>query len=511
MNQTWRLPMLRRTSALLAAAATLLALPVAAQARGTITYDGTTMTFSGDGAADHVGIGVSQGELSWVTSGLDAIPAQCARAEYVDHTAYCPFPQKIVVDLGGGNDTFSISSAAWDPFPAHVAVEARGGEGEDRIQSAAVQDGGAGNDRLEGHDGDQTLRGGPGNDVVNGGAGNDQVFGDDGDDSVNGDGYKAPGRDLIDGGAGLDVVESEWAEGDQKATQPVTITVDGVADDGRPGEGDNVVGIERFKVYTGGTFHGTDGVDTYEIEPGEFRHPATVLGRGGNDRLVGDDDVETIDGGPGDDYLEGGWNNDTLVGGPGRDTVFADDTGAHCNYWTWCRMPFGNDVVDVRDGEVDTVDCGIGTDTVKADPADVLSNCETVDSGVAPPPVRRPQDGGDRREPGRDRGGERPKRLAVTVGGAKLRAALRGGLAVKVGAPGAGRVSATLKRGRATVGGGAAKVRKGGSVALKVRFSKAGARSLKKVRTAKLTLTVRFTPKGGGAGRSATSAVTLKR
>ncbi|MDW5597173.1 hypothetical protein VSS74_22695 [Conexibacter stalactiti] len=502
--------MLRRKSAALAAAAlTMLALPVAAQARGTITYDGTTMTFNGDAAADHVGIGVSQGELSWVTSGLDAIPAECTAAEYVDHTAYCPFPQKIVVNLGGGNDTFSISSAAWDPFPAAVAVEVHGGDGDDRIQSAQVQDGGPGRDRLEGHDGDQTLRGGPGDDVLDGGAGNDQVYGEDGNDSLNGDMFKAPGRDVIDGGAGEDYVESEWAEGAQKATQPVTITLDGVANDGRPGEGDNVVGIERFKVYTGGTFHGTDGVDTYEIEPGEFRHPATVLGNGGNDRLVGDDDVETIDGGPGDDYVEGGWNNDTLIGGPGRDTIFADDTGAHCNYWTWCRLPFGNDTVDARDGEVDTVDCGIGTDTVKADPVDVLTNCENVDSGVAPP-ARRPQDGGDRREPGRGRGGG-GQALAVKVAGAKLRAALRGGLAIKVGAPGAGKVSATLKRGKTTVGGGSARVRKGGTVALKVRFSKAGARSLKKAKTAKLTLTVRFTPKSGGGARVSTSAVTLTR
>ncbi|HST43131.1 MAG TPA: calcium-binding protein [Conexibacter sp.] len=502
--------MLRRTRTALAAAAAiaLLAPPAAAQARGTITYDGTTMTFSGDGAADHVGIGVSQGELSWVTSGLDAIPAQCTAAEYVDHTAYCPFPQRIVVDLGGGNDSFSISSAAWDPFPAAVAVEVRGGDGDDRIQSAQLQDGGAGRDRLEGHDGDQTLRGGPGDDVLDGGAGNDQVYGEDGNDSLNGDQFKAPGRDVIDGGPGEDVVESEWAEGAQKATQPVTITLDGVADDGRPGEGDNVVGIERFKVYTGGTFHGTDGVDTYEIEPGEIRHPATVLGKGGNDRLVGDDDVETIDGGPGDDYLEGGWNNDTLIGGPGRDTVFADDTGAHCNYWTWCRLPFGNDTVDVRDGEVDTVDCGIGTDTVKADPVDLLSSCETVDTGVAPP-VRRAPEGGGGRAPLR-RAGE--KALAVKVSGAKLGAALRSGLSLEVGAPGAGKVSATLKRGKTTVGGGSARVRKGGTVALKVRFSKAGARVVKQGRGAKkLTLMVRFTPKGGGAARVSTAAVTLKR
>jgi hypothetical protein len=42
--------------------------------RGTITYDGTTMTFTRDAAADHLSVGPSQGELPWSTSGLDAIP-----------------------------------------------------------------------------------------------------------------------------------------------------------------------------------------------------------------------------------------------------------------------------------------------------------------------------------------------------------------------------------------------------------------------------------------------------
>jgi hypothetical protein len=163
------------------------------------------MTFTGDAAADHVSVGPSQGELSWSTSGLAAIPPQCTPAPSVDFIAYCPWPQRIVIELGGGNDTFSVSGTAWNPFPAGVDVASFG------------------------------------DDTVSGLAGSDHIYGDEGDDVVSGDGHKPR---------------------------------------------------------------------------------------------------------------------------------------AHCNYWTYCMAPFGNDTIDVRDGEIDVVDCGVGTDVVQADDADVLSNCE---------------------------------------------------------------------------------------------------------------------------------------
>jgi hypothetical protein len=499
-----RFPSSRR-AVLLGAALFALATPAVADARGTISYDGTTMTFTGDGGADYVGVGPSQGQLAWTTSGLDAVPAECTQDEYVDYLAYCPWPQKIVVRLGGGDDRFSKTDKAWDPFPGHITIASHGDDGADWLQSGDEQFGGAGNDKLEGHEGDQVLHGGPGDDLVKGLAGRDQVFGEEGADNVSGDGFKSASADVIDGGPGDDVLDNDWVDDSQKASAPVTLTLDGRADDGRPGEGDNVTSIERFKVYSGGTFTGTDGPDHYEIEPGEFRTPATVTGRGGNDRLVGDDDVETIDGGAGDDYVEGGFNNDTLVGGPGRDTIFADETGAFCNYATYCLAPFGNDTIDARDGEVDTVDCGIGTDTVKADAIDVLSNCETVDAGpgkqepvtaVGPSPKVGPGPGGDR--------------LGLTVRGAKLRAALRNGLSVRVDAPGPGAVGATALRGSRAVGRGSAKAKAAGPQTVRVRFSRAGKRVLRRARTARLTVVVRFTPRRGPAV-SATREVTLRR
>jgi hypothetical protein len=499
-----RIPSPRR-AVLLGVALCAFAAPAAADARGTISYDGTTMTFTGDGGADIVNIGPSQGELAWTTSGLDAVPAECKQDEYVDYLAYCPWPQKIVVRLGDGDDRFSVTDKAWDPIPGNLFIESHGDGGADRLQSGNEQHGGPGNDKLEGHEGDQLLRGGPGDDLVQGLAGRDQVFGDEGADNVSGDGFKSASADVVDGGPGEDVIDNDWVDDSQKASAPVTLTLDGRADDGRPGEGDNVTGIERFKVYSGGTFNGTDGADTYEIEPGEFRTPATVNGNGGNDRLVGDDDVETIDGGAGDDYVEGGFNNDTLVGGPGKDTIFADETGAFCNYATYCLKPFGNDTIDVRDGEADTVDCGIGTDTVKADPIDVLSECESVDTGPKGPvgPVGPPND--PQIGPG-PQGGQ----LGLTIRGAKLQAALRRGLTVRVVAPGAGRLAATAVRGARTVGRGSTKATSAGAKTIRVRFSRAGKRALRRARTARLTVLVRFTPKKGAAVTER-RAVTLRR
>jgi Ca2+-binding RTX toxin-like protein len=219
-----------------AAALTLfLAIAGSAQARGTITYDGTTMTFNGDAGADIVGVGISQGELSFVTSGLDAVPPECTTDPFVDYLAYCPWPQRIVANLGGGNDRFSISSVPWNPFPTNVVVEAYGGDGDDRLQSASVQDGGPGNDKLEGHDGNQLLHGGAGDDEVSGFAGSDQVYGDEGNDTVSGDTNKSASPDLIDGGPGVDSIGQDWQDlGDA----PLTVTLAGGADDGRPGEGD---------------------------------------------------------------------------------------------------------------------------------------------------------------------------------------------------------------------------------------------------------------------------------
>jgi Ca2+-binding RTX toxin-like protein len=86
--------------------------------------------------------------------------------------------------------------------------------------------------------------------------------------------------------------------------------------------------------------------------------------------LAGDD---KIDGGYGDDWIWGGTGNDTIYGGYNRDTLYGDAG----NDTIWGEND--PDTINAVDGEVDTIDCGSGDDTVTADPEDnVAANCETV-------------------------------------------------------------------------------------------------------------------------------------
>lgn len=107
-------------------------------------------------------------------------------------------------------------------------------------------------------------------------------------------------------------------------------------------------------------------------------------GGAGPDRLVGHDHEETIAGGPGDDVIEGGLNDDTLTGGPGEDRILGDSSQDTCNFLAR-RYPFGNDVIDARDGERDSIDCGVGEDRATVDAIDVVANCEQVDAGGTAP------------------------------------------------------------------------------------------------------------------------------
>lgn len=61
----------------------------------------------------------------------------------------------------------------------------------------------------------------------------------------------------------------------------------------------------------------------------------TVTAGAGNQQLVGNDGIDTLDGGAGDDYLFGGFNNDKLYGGDGNDQLKGEG---------------GNDFIDGGDG-----------------------------------------------------------------------------------------------------------------------------------------------------------------
>ena len=97
-----------------------------------------------------------------------------------------------------------------------------------------------------------------------------------------------------------------------------------------------------------------------------------LIGRGGNDVLSGlarddclqgDAGNDVLSGGTGKDQLKGGAGRDRLTGGRGRDSF---DGGA------------GNDTIVAADRVKETVRCGKGRDSVRADKADRLIGCERV-------------------------------------------------------------------------------------------------------------------------------------
>jgi Ca2+-binding RTX toxin-like protein len=285
----------------------------------------------------------------------------------------------------------------------------QGGAGDDHVSA------GSGNDLVvTGEEGADVVMGGPGDDNVVGGPGDDDVQGGDGADHVDvpallvsgPDSSELLGRDTVGGGAGDDVVGVEGpgpldadvlSGGDGVDTvsyalrrDSLRLSIDGLANDGELGEGDNVEADVEHLI--GGsdsdTLTGSAGGELIDGGPGDD----LVDGLAGDDQLAGGEDsgsdsligragADTMVGGPGDDSLEGGEDrddirgeggsdalvgaggDDVLAGGPGLDRIEGgggDDTLR------------GGDVVLVGADGTDQLDGGPGDDTLSAGPGDDL-------------------------------------------------------------------------------------------------------------------------------------------
>jgi Ca2+-binding RTX toxin-like protein len=414
--------------------------------------------------------------------------AGCTRPLTSDiNSVTCPGAiDSVVVRAGDGDDTINVTV----PVPAHVF----GDDGGDRITSglssaALTVDGGAGDDfidmgsdaaafTLRGGDGDDTLDGGGLGDGLDGGPGDDRLDGGAGDDVLEGgpgDDFLAQAYDfdaeVLSGGEGRDEVSYHAI---RPRSESVTVTNDGVADDGAAGEGDNIA--PDVEVLTGG--HGDD----------------------------------IVAGGEGADELRGGvLGADTLMGGGGVD-VFAGGGGS--------------DVLLAKDGLADKVDCGDdnfgGVDRAEVDPQDVHSRCELLFGLPVPPPGPSPGP-----QPGPGPGpapGPLPdgRTLAMNLGRVpRLGAALRAGLAVSVRAPAAGRVSSRLllddreaRRARIArvrvVARGSKRVAAAGAMRVRLRFTRAAKQRLRRARRLRFTLVTTFLPRTGRPA-SLRETVTLRR
>ena len=491
--------MLPRLPALLTSVALLGALPAAAQA-ATISAEGGTLVYRSSSATSmYVGDSYPEGRVRFNDSnGITSIPASCTQPQA--DTVDCDVPAGIRIEMSAGNDSFGFM----DGYSLALPVEVYGNGGDDTLYGDAdvanreVLDGGDGKDKIDGFGGDDEVRGGAGDDNLEGNGGADKVLGGDGNDTLAGDDQAAPAADLIDGGNGSDMLK-DYVEYGTDVHPPANVSLDGAANDGRDGEGDDVRSIERMIAYVSGRFELSDGAEDWQVWSNMNSGSSVVLAKGGDDKVVGEDAAEDIDGGAGNDYLEGGKNHDVITGGPGRDTIYGDDTDTSCNsaYPETCVL-YGNDEIRARDGEADQIDCGAGTDKVVADAADVVSaNCETVERGGA---------SGDGDKPG----GEKPSTEQPGAGGGafafagkapKLGAALRKGfkLRIKGGKPGKAQIIAV--QGTRVIASGRTVLLADGSGVVKLKFTKKAVRKLRRAK--KVTFSV--------SGATLVGKLTLKR
>ena len=171
---------------------------------------------------------------------------------------------------------------------------------------------------------------------IYGGPGNDKLVGSAGDDRLEG----GAGADDISGGGGLRDVAVYTG-----STTGVNVTIDGQANDGYPGERDNVrndveevAAPDADSVLVGNT---SDNV---------------LFGGAGNDVLRGGAGSDELNADAGNDTLEGNLGPDTFLGGAGDDTLWSRDNGPELR-----------------------ITCGDGVDTVYADALDSPdADCEKV-------------------------------------------------------------------------------------------------------------------------------------
>ena len=448
--------MQRRTILSLAAVLAALGGPAAAHA-ATVASDGAGAYVFTAAAGEQTSLSIQNSDdedqvIFYTGSGpaVTSAPRECVVEDW--GAVECPLPARVRVVLGASDDRVTVSYG----FPASVAVTIDGGAGNDRLSGGDGPDtliGGAGNDELNGYAGNDVVDGGDGDDEVLGYSGADILRGGAGDDNLSPDGYEQPSPDVVDGGPGTDTIEDGYSSRFSDGPIPhIYLTLGGGADDGRAGEGDDVTGIERLELSNGMTLVGTDAPEYVHLV--QVLDSSSLSGGGGNDDLHAGDGDDQLDGGTGDDHLDGGFGDDVIVGGPGRDVIFGDRAGGDCGP-LWCKYPYGNDTIDARDGEVDSITCGAGTDTVYADAVDVVApDCENVvRTGAAPAPAPAPVPPATPATPtpatpATPNAPAAPARATVSLARVlKLGAALKGGLPVKLANQKPGRLQVKVLRG----------------------------------------------------------------
>lgn len=214
------------------------------------------------------------------------------------------------------------------------------------------QQGGTGDDTLEGGDRVDLLIGGQGDDTMYGGDSGDLIRGDDGDDTI----YGGEGRDLIiggegddtlTGGEGADIFYYNGAAGDDTITdfEIGTDTID-LSRSGFEYSELSITQDGEDTVITHPSMEGSitlQGITATDLSESDFNMPSVVpeilMDSDGSANITSPTDQPTaeedpvsgitLEGGEGDDTIVGGAGDETIIGGDGHNTLTGgggDDT-----------------------------------------------------------------------------------------------------------------------------------------------------------------------------------------
>jgi Ca2+-binding RTX toxin-like protein len=241
-----------------------------------------------------------------------------------------PCPNLVAVSITGTavDNTVTVLSGR------DVSVTASLGDGDDHLTAVGSRavgpiSGGLGIDTLVAPDAGGDLRGDDDGDILIGGGGSDTVVGGPGDDTLRpgrggGTNDGTDGNDTVDySDVGINVTAS-------LATGAASTTSSGVT------LSQSLLNVDNLLGGTGtDTFTGNNDPNTLDGGPGNAID--TLSGGGGIDHLIGGAGNDTLDGGDAEDTLDGGADQDTLIGGLGPDHLNGDagtDTASYADRTT---------------------------------------------------------------------------------------------------------------------------------------------------------------------------------
>jgi Ca2+-binding RTX toxin-like protein len=323
-----------------AALAGVLALTAVAWGAGTaqagtmdVSVSGSTLEIQGDGTRNHVTVRFEADRYVISHNGPVTASGGChvygPNIPLTPSDTVCPGAgiALISASLGDGGDELLVYPSA------RASATVDGGRGNDELNAGPATAGRRYN-VLRGGEGDDVLVGDTGVDLLEGGAGGDELIG-------------RGARDRADYGS---------------RTAPVTVTIDGAADDGETGEGDRVDATVEEVVGGAGDDHLTGG-------PGVER----LLGGAGEDTLDGLGAADTLIGGPDDDELNGGDGSDTFV---------ADAAGDGADTYNGGSSTFDEVSYAARSAAVTVDPDGVADDGSSGEGDDVRADVEWVTGGT---------------------------------------------------------------------------------------------------------------------------------